>query len=272
MDRSWRMGLVGVVLALAVPSPWAFATPFKKDCGLPYNSPQKKHGIDGQCDRKGTSDPADSPEQAAAHLAQNAAKNNLCANGQIVDVTFDTFNELQADADALVSQGALRYGTRFHLPTDRSKLTGLATAKGPLGEGSVVRLTGIVEVGKRGSVEDCNCGAKKVDDQDIHIHLIEADGEPLCHSIVAEMIPHYRPKAWHWTNVRDLKGITVRVTGQLFFDASHKPCVSGKPGSRDPARSSVWEIHPVYQFEVCGEEECQGSSGWVTLEKWLQGS
>ena len=39
-----------------------------------------------------------------------------------------------------------------------------------------------------------------------------------------------------------------RFTGQLFFDASHRPCVNGK-GS--PKRSSLWEIHPVYALDIC---------------------
>lgn len=42
----------------------------------------------------------------------------------------------------------------------------------------------------------------------------------------------------------------VRFTGQIFFDASHKPC-SGGTGS--PKRSAIWELHPVYKVEICLE-------------------
>src|SRR6185295_4882845 len=40
----------------------------------------------------------------------------------------------------------------------------------------------------------------------------------------------------------------LRVTGQMFFDGSHRPCV-GEEGR--PRRISVWEIHPVYGIDVC---------------------
>jgi len=45
-----------------------------------------------------------------------------------------------------------------------------------------------------------------------------------------------------------------RFTGQLFFDASHKPCRNGR-GS--PKRSTLWEIHPVYGVEICIDPNMQ---------------
>ena len=43
----------------------------------------------------------------------------------------------------------------------------------------------------------------------------------------------------------------VRVSGQLFFDASHHACKDDRPGSGDPIRISSWEIHPIYDIKVC---------------------
>jgi hypothetical protein len=134
----------------------------------------------------------------------------------------------------------------------------------------VVSFEGYVEKAKRGSSESCNCGSTTVEEVDIHIHLVETPGTSLCDGIVAEMTPHYRPTAWHWTKFRDMAagGWPVRVTGRLFFDGSHRPCTSGKAGARDPARVSVWEIHPIYRFEVCVDEECDKPSSWVTVDEW----
>jgi hypothetical protein len=92
-------------------------------------------------------------------------------------------------------------------------------------------------------------------------HLTETDGADLCKSVVAEMTPHYRPDEWKWTNFRDMEHFYVRVTGQLFFDGSHKPCSQGSALSGHPARATVWEIHPVYRFEICEYDECPGSFG-----------
>jgi hypothetical protein len=38
---------------------------------------------------------------------------------------------------------------------------------------------------------------------------------------------------------------------QLFFDASHTPCKGQNDTKTNPKRVSIWEIHPVYHFEVC---------------------
>src|SRR6266850_5768374 len=78
----------------------------------------------------------------------------------------------------------------------------------------------------------------------------------------AEIIPHFRPHAW--TMLATLNGPNVvtlrqnarldrplRFTGQLMFDASHLPCSNGQPASEAPARTSSWEVHPVYRIDVC---------------------
>jgi hypothetical protein len=64
----------------------------------------------------------------------------------------------------------------------------------------------------------------------------------------------------------------VRITGHLFFDASHRPCRGTSRPS--PRRSSSWEIHPVYNIEVCVNTSLSGcraldDSRWITLDEYL---
>ena len=79
-----------------------------------------------------------------------------------------------------------------------------------------------------------------------------------------------RPEAW-----TDLPNLSikrpVRVTGPLFFDGSHRPCHGDTRPS--PNRISVWEIHPVYQFEVCKNKSLSSckvgdDTVWVPLDRW----
>ena len=65
----------------------------------------------------------------------------------------------------------------------------------------------------------------------------------------------------------------MRFTGQVFFDASHRPCVNGKP-VESSRRVSAWEIHPVYAIDVCINTSLSGcprtdASKWMPLHEWL---
>jgi hypothetical protein len=255
-----------LVYALAA-VPAGAAEKFPKSCTLPYNGTAKHHNVDKVCPPQGKVDTSESAQLAAAHEAQNRRKNELCDSGTPKAVTLAIFSELQAAVDA---QSSIVYGDREHLPLDRTNLQNLSTSGGTFSEGDLVTFEGYVEKAKRGSDESCNCGATTVNEVDIHIHLVETPGTSLCEGIVGEMTPHYRPDAWRWTKFRDMadQGWPVRVTGQLFFDGSHRPCRNGKAGLRDPARISVWEIHPIYRFEVCIDEHCDQASSWVTVAKW----
>jgi hypothetical protein len=62
----------------------------------------------------------------------------------------------------------------------------------------------------------------------------------------------------------------VRLTGPLFYDASHKPCVfsGGKVVERHtPERRSIWEIHPIYRIQV----QEPHTRGWMDLDRWAKG-
>jgi hypothetical protein len=67
-----------------------------------------------------------------------------------------------------------------------------------------------------------------------------------------------------------LKSLPYRVTGQLFFDASHKVCPCGTSNC-SPVRASLWEIHPVYNVEVCkAGSPCDenNDSDWLAFDTW----
>jgi len=90
----------------------------------------------------------------------------------------------------------------------------------------------------------------------------------------AEMIPHYRPASWNVTYLQKIGHTTlVRVSGQLMYDADHKICgEQGFSASDNPSRLSGWEIHPVYNFEVCAQQSGSTCSQWLALPDWVASS
>ncbi|MGB7620956.1 MAG: hypothetical protein WBN92_01275, partial [Terriglobia bacterium] len=58
-------------------------------------------------------------------------------------------------------------------------------------------------------------------------------------------------------------------TGQLFFDSSHTPCQDGSEIPGDPRRVSLWEIHPIYRFDVCNAASCTTETDWIPVDQWL---
>jgi hypothetical protein len=91
-------------------------------------------------------------------------------------------------------------------------------------------------------------------------------------SMIVEMTPHYRDTnnpEWTAAAVRAVKGEQVRVYGQLMVDNEHY--VSGQDCAKDPHtpacwRASVWELHPVTDFQVCDTGKCTANSaGWKPI-------
>lgn len=135
-----------------------------------------------------------------------------------------------------------------------------------------------------GSGESVNCSRSsdsersEIDRNDIHIVLVAPGVTDECLSVTAEISPHYRPDSWRrFHNMKknavgdinlDAKGVNfkkiqqVRITGPLFYDASHEPCSPNKRAS--PARRSIWEIHPVYKLDV------QVSGNWMSFDEWAK--
>jgi hypothetical protein len=145
-----------------------------------------------------------------------------------------------------------------------------------LGEGTLVTLKAFVLFAKQEGPESNNCGASVPDQplfHDIHINLVSSTSiTNQCSGVVVELSPHHRPDSWTHENVERVskQQLMVRVTGQLYFDSSHVPCVGGKsPGGGQPLRVSLWEIHPVYKFEVC-TAGCDGEGTWLPLDQWVK--
>jgi hypothetical protein len=115
-----------------------------------------------------------------------------------------------------------------------------------------------------GNGESVQCNLLGCAYNDIHITLAEDPNEKkLCNTIVAEIVPHYRPPAWELFDSPDyvnfLKTHPVKIIGQLFFDGSHVPCTAEGKAGNNPARDNakdferlaLWEIHPIYAIDLC---------------------
>jgi len=123
--------------------------------------------------------------------------------------------------------------------------------------------------------EAVNCKQGGQANNDIHVDILrQTEGhEPACRSITVEISPHFRPPHWERDRLREVRAHPVRVTGQLFFDASHKPCESDTD-TVSPKRISLWEIHPVYGIDVCINStlaSCPAGndSKWIALHQWV---
>jgi hypothetical protein len=271
MNRQTVMGVAGCALALLLLPAVASAkkTKFMK-CGKPLplqlkpftRQPQR---IDYLCRNSGC-------HKSAANDKQNAMKNNFCApTNKIIPVTFQTFVDLR---DAANSEASITIGEP---PPSRAKLANIIKLGDgtSLGEGKTVVFVGYVldarhsNVDKddplnKGNGESVQCNLLGCAYNDIHIDLTaDVDDRTPCHSIVAEIVPHYRPPAWDLFDSPDygafLKTHPVKITGQLFYDDSHVACTKdGKAGfnparnnAKDFERLALWEIHPIYAIDVC---------------------
>jgi hypothetical protein len=251
--RRLRRGLSLLALA-ALPGALAAQTgaPFVAGCSYPFADIAVQHSIDSDCGILGNS------KADAANQAQNKAKNNFCATGDPIAVTPADLVNLQA----AVLTAKIPFGDTHNLPADRSVLVNLAKTAGgtPIGEGSKVVLVALVEKAHYSDVpsaaekakgkggESVNCNEFLDDTNDIHIPLVQTSDADECTSVTAEMSPHGRPAGWTPAALNQ-PGQVVRVTGNLFFDGSHRPCTAGHPQS--PKRASLWEIHPVYAIDIC---------------------
>ena len=146
-----------------------------------------------------------------------------------------------------------------------------------VGEGTLVRYVAFLSHPRYAGKETVNCksNAEGQEWYDIHMDLARRNGEPACRTVTAGIIPHYRPNVWAVEFLRMVEehGLPVRITGQLFFDASHRPCKSDADAI-NPKRATIWEIHPVYNIEVCKNSTLQACSAenddrWLPLAQWI---
>jgi hypothetical protein len=166
-----------------------------------------------------------------------------------------------------------------------------------LGEGQTFGVIGYLYYAKKTGAESSNCQLESQDSEgsnvDYHIGVgfdaIIGDTlrskKPLKNkkvltqeSVIVEMTPHYRfvfeDEKWTLDNLKSVIGRQVRVIGQLIVDSEHnlpgQNCALAKTAKQKQScwRSSVWELHPVTQFQVCKlSEPCkQNSPDWLELE------
>jgi len=252
------------------PSPHPLNEPIAISCTLPFAAIQRHHAIDDSCPAPGNADPSSSTDRVKREVAQNLAKNNFCASNAPVNIDFDVLHQLQQEAASVTT-----FGSDMSLPKDRSVLRQLDTKVGKIGEGMLVRIAAFVIHAKPANVgqgESVNCKMKPAEDNDIHIALGQnSNQDEECSSVTAEMSPHFRPDSWTSDNITQNNARLFRITGQLFFDANHKPC-KGTTG-QNPKRSSLWEIHPVYGIEICGDSRnsCKVDSdeNWIALSDFV---
>lgn len=221
---------------------------FPLTCALPFKSIQESREIDNKCGIEGKSTGTDKQH------AQNRMKNNFCATGNPVNVTFDDLINLQLAAKTK----GITFGSDDKLPEDRSLLTDLIKGSSgkKIGEGKKVRLVAFVDEAHYSNVqsgESVNCKRKGQENNDIHLVLLRLPSGTPCQSLTAEISPHFRPADWTPDNTHQIKR-PFRFTGQLFFDAAHSPC----PKPSGPSRASNWEIHPVYAIDVCKNKTLAG--------------
>jgi hypothetical protein len=283
---------------------WSFAdgdqafTP--KISELPFAKIAMLHDIDRFCPNTGKKD------NNPYHYAQNAAKNNFTAKGVPIPILFSDFDRLQQASQQKIDAGEIKLEGKY--PADRKTLQSLIKIdEKPVGEGTIVRLEAYVfnaeyvntkfnldseGHGRHGEAVDCD--NPELDWNDMHLALCEkADANTdECWTVTAEISPHYRPAMW--SRFHDgqnalveaivpglLKGksvqnreagtepLRVRLTGPLFYDASHRPCLfNGKEVTErhGPWRRSIWEVHPVYRIEVLDANR----KDWVDLDQWDQ--
>lgn len=242
----------------AILSSWvvpAFGQGVAPQCQVRFQSIAQSHPIDSMCGDKG--------DGKGAMATQNAVKNNFCALDPPITLKFVDFD-------------SLRPASFGGLPMDRAPLRhvmDIGTSKG-VGEGSLIRLAAFVagaHISDIGSGESVNCHLAGAENNDVHVNLVENPGDDLCSSVTAEISPHFRPVQWAQLSQMVITR-PVRISGQLFFDASHHPCDQGGRVSL-PKRRSTWEIHPVYGIDVCNYDALSSCSAddekaWEPLDQW----
>jgi hypothetical protein len=126
-------------------------------------------------------------------------------------------------------------------------------------EGTPIRLKGWLAGAKKEGEESCNCNSQS--DVDYHLWIVDkkskAGLEHRGESVVCEVTPRVRALHTGW-DIRHIGKIVnsmtkVRLSGWLMMDQHHAEQLG-------QFRATLWEIHPVMEFEV------QREGKWVALD------
>src|SRR5882724_10106055 len=272
--KSTRTSLSLFVLTISASFLLAQPPKFKPGCPLPapLASIAEPQPIDKTCSIRGFS-------QVAEKVAESRAKNNFCASGPPVDVSYDVFKELQQAVEA----AHVHLDDRQHPARPSGTFT---TSAGTLGEGNQVRFVAFVlkakfsntKKQKDGHVgENVNCNKPTGANNDVHIVLVHSQDDDEEESVTAEASPHERPSDWSPANLNQFRDHPFRFTGQLFLDTSHKICTPADGKTCGPKRVSLWEIHPVYAIEICTSKKASKckpdqDAGWEPFDEFVGGN
>ncbi|HYR21485.1 MAG TPA: SH3 domain-containing protein [Chthoniobacterales bacterium] len=271
--RNATMSAGGETSPTPAPGGPATGKAFDPGCTLPFDSIKQKHPIiDDSCSIDGEKKGGSVPDEQK--LVENHAKNNFCLTGTPTDISYHGLLELEAATKKVrgvdLSNAEIR----------KTKLGRLLVVNDQkIGEGNLVRLTIYVihnkadyaDTGDKGEGgESVNCNRLSNEENDIHIPLAEKPTAAETVSVTVEMSPHFRPPKWTPEQINAAKNHPIRVVGQLFYDSAHRTKTGGRTGA---PRASLWEIHPVYQFEVCtlgdvGSCTSRGDSVWKPLDQF----
>jgi|SRR5579862_4499142 len=202
---------------------------------------------------------------------RDMAKRHLPTSTTPKTFTFDDFAALQLDVDTLTGKDAVHHKVAF--TPDRNALRNLQTASGTISEGDLVQLVGYVRFTTPGAItEAVNCAGS--DGRDVHINVGPAGTSSPYDGIVSEMIPQLPRDGWTEANVKKLlDGKTlVLVIGGLTYDNEHLVNKDAShPVGGSPQRMSLWEIHPITEFDVCPVTTCDPTqhSQWTAFTAWV---
>jgi len=222
-----------------------------------------------------------------AHAILNEQKRTVVTAGSHPSmIDFNAMVDLQSAAESIgVPMGQ-------HSALDRSqrdRLHGLVEVSGTkIGEGAYVQLVAYITDDKKNprfnTGESVNCYLTKAPNNDMHINVVADPEDEEFDGIVVEMVPQKRPSKWSLAAVRAVRDAhrQVLIRGILFFDNMHvkrTQCAEGEThatcvdptedAAGNPARESLWEIHPVSTMLVCANTEpCdpKKSAQWTPLQ------
>jgi hypothetical protein len=184
-----------------------------------------------------------------------------------------------ADLQLLQEQATRRVGQGTALSKqERDRLVNLTVSQGTVREGSLARISGFIAQGLDPHVsggESVNCKLPGTDNNDFHISVAERPDQTEFQGIVVEMIPQDRSPQWTIQKLLVTKkaGRRVRVVGALFYDNLHVVNADPQnPIAGQPARFSLWELHPIVEFSVCvkADNACDVTvdEGWQPLSNF----